>query len=79
MNNRLLTLSNQSEFVKRSKTNDKVKVFPCWFATTIVKKRFEVDQDDACTDEARREEERFQRRLERYKSISQQKAQLNFL
>jgi len=55
MSNRLLTLSNQSKFVKRSKTNEKVKVFPRWFATTIVNKRFEVNQDDARTDEARRE------------------------
>ncbi|MEK4114559.1 hypothetical protein MHH92_30425 [Paenibacillus sp. FSL M7-1414] len=63
-----------AEFVKRSKTNDKVKVFPRWFATTIANKQFEVDQDDARADEARREEERFQRRLERYKNSSHQLA-----
>ncbi|MEV2909467.1 hypothetical protein ABNF65_12660 [Paenibacillus larvae] len=55
-----------SEFVKRY---DKIKVFPRWFATTIKNKQFEVDQDYARQDEQRREEERFQRRLERYKDI----------
>lgn len=63
-----------AEFVKRSKSNDKIKVFPRWFATTIVNKQFEVDQDDARADETRREEERFQRRLKRYKNSSNQMA-----
>lgn len=63
-----------SEFIKRSKTNDKIKVFPRWFATTIVNKQFEVDQDEARIDEEKREEERFQRKLERYKVLGQQMA-----
>lgn len=63
-----------SEFVKRSKTHDKIKVFPRWFATTIVNKQFEVDQDEARQDEKRREEERFKRRLERYKILGEQQA-----
>lgn len=58
-----------SEFVNRSKTSDKIKVFPRWFSSTIESKQFEVDQDQARQDEQRREAERFQRKLERYKIL----------
>lgn len=63
-----------SEFVKRSQTGDKIKVFPRWFAATIVNKQFEVDQDEARADERRREEERLRKRLERYVIKAQEMA-----
>ncbi|MEC0238227.1 hypothetical protein P4H71_28335, partial [Paenibacillus kribbensis] len=60
------------EYVNRSRSANKIKNLPRWFVTTIFNKQFDVDQDFAREDEQKREDEKLQRDLERWKAMGEQ-------